>query len=292
MRKALTSLLLTSILLSSLAWADKLPLWELEATQNRIILLGSIHYLRSSDYPLPAKFEDVYIAADEILMELDMDSMDPFSSILIIESLGKDPGGQGLENQIGSSRYRQVVKRATALGIDMLLLNDKEAWYAAVLVSQIRLMQMGFDPSWGIETRYTAKAVADGKTISGLETVEEQLSVLDSMSVDTQATFLLESLNEQSAAEMEMQTIVGAWKTGDVAALEQTMFEGVAELPELYQNLVVRRNENWARQLYELDRSNNGMTYLVIVGGMHLVGKDSVQNLLSRKGIGSKQLSN
>ena len=119
--------------------------------------------------------------------------------------------------------------------------------------------------------------------------MEEQLSVLDSMSVDTQATFLLESLNEQSAAEMEMQTIVGAWKTGDVAALEQTMFEGVAELPELYQNLVVRRNENWARQLYELDRSNNGMTYLVIVGGMHLVGKDSVQNLLSRKGIGSKQ---
>jgi uncharacterized protein len=292
MRKILSALFLSSILLGPTVSAEKLPIWELDGTQNKIILLGSIHYLRPSDYPLPIAFDAAYNAADEILMELDMDDMGPFSSMLILESLGKDSYGRSLEEQIGSSRYRQVKNQATALGIDMLLLDDKEAWYAAVLVSQIRLMQMGFDPAWGIETRYTSKAVMDGKTISGLETMKEQLGVLDNMSIDTQAEFLLESLNEQSAAETEMRTIVAAWKTGDIATLEQTMFEGIGELPELYQNLVVLRNKSWAHQLYELDQRNNGMTYLVIVGGMHLVGQDSVQNLLRRKGIGSRQLSN
>ena len=33
--------------------AQSLPLWELEGTRNSIRLLGSVHFLRAEDYPLP-----------------------------------------------------------------------------------------------------------------------------------------------------------------------------------------------------------------------------------------------
>ena len=291
MNKSLSLILLSFWLTTLAANATDVPVWELEGTHNRFLLLGSIHFLRASDYPLPPAFDEAYAAADALLMELDMDNMDTVNSMTVIESLSKDPQGRTLREQIGAARYQQVITRAEMLGINTLLLDDKEAWYAAIVVSQIRLMQMGFDPSWGIETHFTAMAMADGKPIDGLETLADQLGVLDRMSIDTQAEFLLESLNDQATAEAEMQSMVTAWKSGDSEALAQTMLEGIGDIPELYSELIVKRNINWANQIEQLDKSNRGKTYLVIVGGMHLVGPDSVQHQLKSKGISYRQLA-
>jgi uncharacterized protein YbaP (TraB family) len=271
--------------------AADLPLWELEGTQNRFILFGSIHTLRPSDYPLPAMFEQVYQNADALLMELDMDELNVVANLQALNSLGIDPAGRDLRQQIGTTRYNAIAKRAAALNIDMLMLADKEPWYAALIVSQIRLMQMGFDSTWGIESRYTEKALSDSKPIDGFETAEEQFAAMDSMSIDTQADFLLESLNDEDAALSEMELMVAAWRSGDQTELETAMLDSMAGMPELYQNLVVQRNAKWAEQILELDRTSRNKTYLVIVGGMHLVGKDSVQELMKPAGISYRQLS-
>jgi len=273
------------------AQAGDLPLWELEGTNNRFILFGSIHTLRPSDYPLPATFERVYQNADVLLMELDMDELNVTAAVQLMETLGVDPAGRSLRQQIGAARYNAIAGRAAALDIDMTLINNKEAWYGALIVSQIRLMQMSFDTAWGIETRYTAKAIGDSKPIDGLETVAEQFAAMDSMSVDTQAEWLLESLDDEAAATIEMELMVAAWRSGDQTELETAMLHSMNNMPELYQNLVVQRNARWAQQIIELDRNNRNKSYLIIVGCMHLVGKDSVQELLKPAGITYRQLS-
>ena len=38
--------------LAATARADALPVWELNGTQNRILIMGSIHFLRAEDQPL------------------------------------------------------------------------------------------------------------------------------------------------------------------------------------------------------------------------------------------------
>jgi uncharacterized protein YbaP (TraB family) len=152
-------------------------------------------------------------------------------------------------------------------------------------------MQMGFDTAWGIETRYTAKAVSDNKPIEGLETAAEQFAAMDTMSVDTQTAFLLESLQDDTAAITEMQLMVDAWRSGNQTELEIAMLDSMNDMPELYENLVVKRNARWAEKILELDHSSQNKSYLVIVGGMHLVGKDSLQQLLEPAGISYRQLS-
>jgi uncharacterized protein YbaP (TraB family) len=274
-----------------IAQGGELPLWELKGTNNSFVLFGSIHTLRPSDYPLPATFERVYQDADILLMELDMDGFDVPGAVQLMQTLGTDPAGRTLREQIGTLRYNEIAKRAANLNIDMTLINDKEAWYAALLISQIRLMQMGFDTAWGIETRYTAKAVADKKPIEGLETVAEQFGAMDNMSIDTQAQFLLESLDDDDAALSEMQLMVDAWRSGNQLELQGAMLASMNDMPELYQNLVVQRNARWAQKIIELDRNSRNKSYLVIVGGMHLVGKDSLQELLRPAGISYRQLS-
>ena len=44
-------LVLLALVLQAAA-APALPLWEITGTRNRIVLLGSIHFLRAADYPL------------------------------------------------------------------------------------------------------------------------------------------------------------------------------------------------------------------------------------------------
>ena len=60
--------LLTFVLLVAQA-AAALPLWELEGARGRVQLLGSIHFLRASDFPLPTAMERAYDEADVLVME-------------------------------------------------------------------------------------------------------------------------------------------------------------------------------------------------------------------------------
>src|SRR5690606_23568957 len=55
------------------AWRATAPSGE------ELWLLGSMHYLRASDYPLPAPIESLIDGADTIVMELDLDDIDPIA---------------------------------------------------------------------------------------------------------------------------------------------------------------------------------------------------------------------
>ncbi len=57
--------------------------------------------------------------------------------------------------------------------------------------------------------------------------------------------------------------------------------------PAVYQSLVVARNRKWIARIEALLADDKN--YLVIVGTAHLVGRDSVIDLLKRDGIGATQ---
>ena len=59
------------------AESHPLPMWQLNGASNRIYLLGSVHLLREQDYPIPSTIYTAYGDADTLIMELDMDDLDP-----------------------------------------------------------------------------------------------------------------------------------------------------------------------------------------------------------------------
>jgi uncharacterized protein YbaP (TraB family) len=66
------------------------------------------------------------------------------------------------------------------------------------------------------------------------------------------------------------------------------MSKSFNEYPSLYNKLFVRRNRNWVPEIIKL--MNQQGDALVIVGAGHLVGKDSVIDLLTKKGYKVTQL--
>ncbi len=269
---------------------DKLPVWKLQNTDNRVLIMGSVHFLRAEDYPLPDGMNLAYEQADSLVMEVDMDDLDPMEAQSSMARLGISQDGRSLEDIIGAEGYEHVAGRAKSLGLPIELFQQFEPWFAALTISQMQMLALGFDPSWGIETQLMQRALQDGKSISGLETLNEQLGFLDRLEENTQKLFLLQSLEETTQVQEELESMVTAWRTGDMETMSELFLQDMLEeAPGLYDALLVQRNQSWLDEIEDLTTRDED--YLVVVGALHLVGEDSVITLLDQRGFPTRQLS-
>ena len=270
--------------------ARALPLWEITGTRNHVYLLGSIHTLRAADYPLDPAIAAVLAEADVVYMELDMDDLDPAASASTIAALARDPRGRHLPELLGAAAWSSAVAQGQKIGLDLATLAPFEPWYAAVVITQLRLAQLGFDSARGVEAHIVTSAGKSAKEIRGLETLESQLQTLDELSPAAQRRFLELTLEEAASIGDEVDDMIAAWKAGDSAALEEQMLDSVREQPEVYRSLILKRNEAFARAIAKL--ANDSQDYLVVIGSLHLVGADSVLGMLARDGLKTRPVQN
>ena len=256
-------------------------LWTVKGKTNTVYLLGSVHFLRPSEQ-LPAAVDAAYKDAEQLVMEIDMDDLDPLAAQQTTMELGMLPEDDSLESEIGASTYAKVVRQAQDIGLDPQILNRFRPWLAAMTLVQLQLLKQGLDPESGVEQRLTARATSDGKKITGLETLQEQLGMLANLPSDQQRQFLLYSIEDADNAAREIDKMLAAWRIGDVAALAQLLSHEFNQFPALYRPLTVDRNRRWAPHIEAL--LNEHDDYLVVVGALHLVGKDSVIDLLQKDG--------
>lgn len=264
-------------------------LWEVEGDSNSVYLLGSIHLLRKGDYPLPRVIDSVYDEAEVLIMEVDMDDLDPMAAQAAFTRYGVLQDGRTLADLLGAEAYQDALAAAEQIEIPLSLLDKTEPWYAALTIEIMMLGRLGFDPSLGVETHMMSLAGGDGKPIEGLETIEEQIRFLDGMSLEAQRDMLLATLEQSAEISGMMDGLINAWRHGDVAYLEENMLKELASNPELEKVLVTNRNNRWVEQIGEL--LDDGDDYLIIVGALHLVGEDGVPQQLSSEGYAVRQLS-
>lgn len=269
------------------AYADKLPLWQIDGTRNTVYLLGSVHLLRPSDYPLSPVIEAAYADAESLIMELDTDDLDASEAQALTARLGALASGN-LADRLGPERYARAAGLADAAGLPLARMASLEPWLAAITVEQILLGRLGFTAAHGVEGHFTVRAVQDRKPIEGLETFEQQLLLLDTLPPEVQAGLLMQTLEDSKDFAGAIEALIAAWRSGDLATLERTMLADMRKQERLYKVLVVDRNRNWAGALRELLDDEDD--YLVIVGTLHLVGDESVPAMLRRQGINARQL--
>ena len=288
MKRIFAALLLTA---AGTVLADGHPvtLWQAKGTNNSVYLLGSIHLLREQDYPLPDVFESAYQDAESIVMELDMDDLDPFATQALFTEYGVLQDETTLADLLGEQDFAAAKAMAEEQNIPLHMLLKVEPWYAAVTVEVIALSRIGFNPTLGIESWVTNKAANDGKEIEGLETAEEQISILDGLSPTAQREMLLSSLEESATLDELMDLLIAAWRQGDIALLEAEMLKPMLEYEELYEAILVERNNRWMDRIVAL--LDDDEDYLVVVGALHLIGEDGVPQQLEARGIEVRQLS-
>ena len=285
------TLLLTLLAIPALAddGGHPLTMWEVTGQKNTVFLLGSIHLLRPQDYPLPSAIDSAYADAEVLIMEVDMDDIDPVATQASFARYGLSQDGRTLRDLMGDALYEEAVVAAELISIPLDMLSKTEPWYAAMTVEIMMLNRMGFNPALGVEMHMMSKATRDGKRIDGFETIDEQLQFLDGMSLQAQRDMLMATLEESAELDNVMDDLIEAWRHGDTEMLENGMLEDLEQHEELNKAIVTDRNARWVKHIETLLDDDDD--YLIIVGALHLVGPEGVPLQLRKNGYTIRQLS-
>jgi uncharacterized protein len=275
-------------LLGSLAAFAEAPVWAIRGAHNTVYLAGSVHLLRSRDATLPAAFDRAYKDADALVMEIDLDDLDPSAAQSWMLQHGMIGDEKTLGDIIGKPRFAKVEQEGNRLGIPVEALQRLEPWLVAMTLAQLQYMKLGFDPEQGVEKQLERKAQTDHKEITGLETLDEQLGLLANLSIADQAKFLDLTLEEMHEMEGETDTLLSAWRAGNAQKLASLLSDEYKVAPVLYRTLVADRNKRWMPQIEKLLKGDKD--YLVIVGALHLVGNGGLLELTKARGYEAKQL--
>ncbi len=281
--KSATRIFALLCLLLSCAQANAQPaIWQVQGKHNTLYLLGTIHML-PANLALPDNIDKAYREAEQLLMEVDMDDLDPIATQALTMKLGLLPTGQTLDSRLDASTRQQLQTAARNIGFDASVLAPFRPWLAAMTLEQLQFAKLGFAADAGIEMRLTQRAASDHKPIQGLETLEEQLNLFATLGDEQQREYLQHTLDELDTAHNELDALLTAWQQGDEQRLQAMLAEGFADDPKLFNELTSARNRRWMGALKTLLNTQRD-DYLVAVGALHLIGQDGLVALLRQAG--------
>jgi uncharacterized protein YbaP (TraB family) len=258
-------------------------LWKVEAPSgNAAYLVGSIHVLTADAYPLPALIDKVFAESKTLVEEVNLDEMSDPAMMMSALSRAMLTDGKTLDQLIDARTFAEVQKRAEEFGMPMAALQRMKPWLVAVTLMAPTLQSAGFKPELGIDRHYFDRAKQTNMKREGLETLAYQLDRFDQMSPKLQEELLKATIEDLDTQVAGVKDMVRAWSSGDVATVEKLALTAFKESPELYQRLLLERNQNWIPHVEKCIADNAGC--FIVVGAAHLVGKDGLPALLAKKG--------
>ncbi len=256
-------------------------LWKVQSPKNTIYLAGSIHVLQEQHYPLPQTFDDAFNQSSRVIFEVDLDGVSSPTAQMIMMKKGFYLDGKSLSTVLSQKNYSIAKENLTELGLAIKDFHRMKPWMTATAVMALQLQKLGFESAYGIDRYFYDKAKDLRKDIQGLETVEFQLDLFDQLPLSTQEQFLLQTLEELKDLEEEIQKMVTAWQQGNVQELG-ALLDSMREYPELFQELVVNRNTDWLPHIEEALQEQKPV--FIVVGALHLLGKEGLVAALKGKG--------
>jgi uncharacterized protein len=275
-------LFLAALLAAASAQAEP-TLWVVKGPHATVYLFGSVHALKKDQPWRSAKIDAAIQQSSALWLEIpnidDEQSLQP-----LILQLGLDPQ-HPLSTRLTKDQVAKLDQIAKAIGLPNgeASLEPMKPWLAAVTLGIAPMLQAGFDPKSGVE--FTLKPEFDkaNKPVKGFETAEQQLHLFADMSDKSQVDYLASELDDYETSMDKFRKLIDAWYAGDDAAMDQILSAELRDKhPDLYQALIVKRNEGFASQIQTLLKGDG--TAFVAIGAGHLVGKDGVPAMLEKQG--------
>lgn len=254
-------------------------LWKVQSRENTVYLLGSIHLLKKETYPLHRKIEEAFDRSDVLVVEADVNRLDPKVLQKLMETAFY-PENETLESHVSAETFSLIQKEFAEIGFPVELIQKQKPWFLALTISALSYVKMGLDPTYGIDIYFLSKAQGK-KRILELESLEEQLQFLSQLSDREQESLLLYELKSKNVLEKETNQLVQAWLAGDVRGMESILNRGIRQDPQLssvYEKMVDGRNRKMALKIEEF--LGAGKDYFVIAGAGHLVGDQGIPEIL------------
>ena len=211
--------------------AQKHFLWKVTGPKGVVYLLGTIHVGKADFYPLPSIIEDDFKKSDTLIEEVDISEPSETARVRrwVIEH-GGYPNGDAITNHLSEVTRSHLAAYVKKGGLSEPVIARKRPWLVSMLVVQLELKRMGFDPSNGLDQHFLEEARQSHKPIGALEDAASQLELFSSLSEELQDCLLLRSLVETEKLAHRFDLIARAWQSGDDAAMQEVITSAARDI--------------------------------------------------------------
>ncbi|MCT8138121.1 TraB/GumN family protein [Anaerobacillus sp. CMMVII] len=273
--------------------ASKGIFYKVTHEENTVYLLGSIHIGIPALYPLADEIDAAYKASDYLAVEVNVNDLNQTEMMKLLSEIGIYNDGTTIEDHIASELYDELLQTLRNLGLQAEAVTLFKPWLVSDMVEAALLEEAGYSSDLGIDQYFLRKAVDDNKEIISLETVKQQLDLYTLLSPESQEQALYSTLFEQETNQEKIAELMSLWTSGDIQALSKLRIlegEQSQDFLEYFYALTDERDLKMTEKIEDFLKNESSETYFVVVGALHLVGENSIVDLLQSRGYDVKPM--
>jgi uncharacterized protein YbaP (TraB family) len=262
-------------------------LWEItgRGLTQPSYLYGTMHILCAEDAKLSEGLKKAIKDSKQIYFEVDMDNMQEMMGALQFIRMNDGVKLSDLLTPLEYGRIKDYFDKNKSMLPFAMMNRFKPYFITAMLSSEI----MGCDEKSGSEQLIMTESKKYDKNISGLESIEFQASIFDSIPYQKQAKDLLMYVDSIDHYKKVSAQMVDLYRKQDINNIDTLLQQSDPGMTDYMDILLFGRNKRWAMQMPE---QMFQMSTLFAVGAGHLGGENGVINLLRKDGFTVKPLKN
>ena len=255
-------------------------LWKLSDGDTIIYLFGTIHMLPGGETWQSGPVKAAFDTADTLVLEVLLPT-DPREIATTMYRRGIGTNLPPVLDRLPPERKGALAAALRDSGIPDTWLPNMETWLISLTLASAQLARQDIAAAQGVETQL--RAVAGIKKLIGLETLDQQFALFDTLSEADQRALLDATVGEMPTLRTQVNDILAAWRSGDTDRLANLLNADLRATPGIAKALLTDRNARWADWIQT--RMAAPGTVFLAVGAGHLAGPSSVQAMLAKRGL-------
>ena len=254
-------------------------------------LLGTMHVTDPRVLAMPEAARTAYAEAATVIVESDeiADEKKAGAAILARPDLVMFKDGKSITDFLDKEDVATLAEGLKSRGLSLAAVGRMKPWMIASFVAlpACEIARKTAGASF-LDQQLAQNALAEGKTLKGLETLIEQISALDSLPVEPQVQGLVQTLELGDTLKDVIETMSQLYLAGDTGMIMPMMRAASVKLGEddkayadFEQRIIVDRNHIMAERSAPILSAGN---VFMAVGALHLPGPEGVVELLRKQG--------
>lgn len=250
-------------------------LWKITGTDvmDTSYLYGTIHIMDGRVFAYGDEVSKAFEAVEQIAVEVEMDNLD--RGAVMKAMFMKDSTLDMLLTEKEYAKLNKIYEDIT--GATLETANGIKPFFISANMVQALIPK---DRAVPLDMYFMQTARNAGKEVIGLESFEEQMSLIDELSYSAQAKMLVESIDEVGELEEQMDKLLTAYLSMNSEKVLELMED--PSLPEEFMDkLLNERNKIMVERMIPQIREKTTFT---AVGAAHLFGNKGIVKMLQEKG--------
>lgn len=281
-------LLLAPIVLASLMLVLGPParcapaLWRVHGKVGTAYLFGSIHVLPPKTRWRTRAVDAAIRSSDVFAFEIPNDAETQARIQRLVAKKGQLPPGTTLPSLLTPEARADFEADLAREHIPHAAIDGKRPWLADLVLVVQQMALENASLADGVDTVLMEEATRQHRDTRYLETLDTQIALLVPTDPKLELDEFEADLREFRKQSDEFDALIAAWSNGDLAAIDRLINGEFAAHPEARKALLDDRNHAWASKIEGWLGEHR--TFFITVGAGHLVGKNSLVELLRRDG--------